>query len=288
MSKTPEFYSNVSNKDLYVMFSEGILLQDAKVCLSIGINGERSEMISATTFSYENNRLHKQRSIKKSRFQKVLRITDISNLQTHIKIKTQFLSPHVIYGAYLIFKFSDSRKISKKPMYVNLKYKLGSETLHAYFATWRDDEWLMIELCRLLPSKKDVDFEVLLESMSQHYCGRGAIYVEGIHFRAISNATLKVVRPEVYEKLTSAKRDFKAKSDSALQVSVDYDGNTQPECDEKVLYFELIVYVQESYNILIIRERMIIILMLFVIFLQDEFRGIYKLYKKYKKGKWPK
>ncbi|MFS7953958.1 hypothetical protein Hanom_Chr07g00624721 [Helianthus anomalus] len=51
----------------------------------------------------------------------------------------------------------------------------------------------MIELSRLLPHTKDVDFEVLLESMSRYYCGNGAIYVEGIHFRAITNATLKVV-----------------------------------------------------------------------------------------------
>ncbi|KAJ0735732.1 putative protein kinase RLK-Pelle-LRR-I-1 family [Helianthus annuus] len=174
-SRTPELYSNVSKKDLYVMFSKGILLQDAKVCLYIGSNGERSEMISATTFSYENNRSHKRRSIQKSRFQRVLRITDITNLKTHIKIKTQFLSPNMIYGAYLIFKFCDPRKISNKPVYVNLKYKLGSETLHAYFATWGDDDWLMIELSRLLPYTKDVDFEVLLESMSRPYCGSGGI-----------------------------------------------------------------------------------------------------------------
>ncbi|KAJ0735752.1 putative phloem protein [Helianthus annuus] len=127
------------------------------------------------------------------RFQRVLRITDITNLKTHIKIKTQFLSPNVIYGAYLIFKFCDPRKKSYKPVYVNHKYKLGSETLRAYFATWGDDDWLMIELSRLLPYTKDVDFEVLLESLSRPYCGSGGIYVEGIHFRAITNTTLKVL-----------------------------------------------------------------------------------------------
>ncbi|KAJ0503097.1 putative protein kinase RLK-Pelle-LRR-I-1 family [Helianthus annuus] len=33
-SRTPELYSNVSKKDLYVMFSKGILLQDAKVVIN--------------------------------------------------------------------------------------------------------------------------------------------------------------------------------------------------------------------------------------------------------------
>ncbi|XP_076940171.1 uncharacterized protein LOC143609252 [Bidens hawaiensis] len=192
MSKTPEKYANMSNKDLYEIFSNGILLQKGKVFFSLSSNEERNEMISATTFSYENSGLHKQRSIQKSRFQRVLRITD-----------------------------------------VNLKYKLESETLHAYFATWEDDEWLMIELCRLLPDKKDVDFEVLLESMSRNYCGFGAIYIEGIHFQAINNATMNV-RPEENEKLKGVERDLKANSDSVQQVPVDNDGKTQPEFDKKL------------------------------------------------------
>ncbi|KAK9068521.1 hypothetical protein SSX86_012635 [Deinandra increscens subsp. villosa] len=233
MSEKPEIYSNLSNKDLYHIFSKGILLQQSKVCLSVDSNGERNEMISATTFSYENNRLHKRRSIQKSRFQRVLRINDISNLKTQIKIKTQFLSPNVIYGAYLIFKFYDPRRFSNQPMYVNLKYKLGSETLHAYFATWRDDEWLMIELSRLLPRKKDVDFEAQLESMSRYYCGTGAIYIEGIHFRAITNATLKA-KPEVYEKLGGVPRVLKSNSDSMQQGPIDYDRKSQLVDDEKV------------------------------------------------------
>ncbi|KAJ0735757.1 putative protein kinase RLK-Pelle-LRR-I-1 family [Helianthus annuus] len=230
-SRTPELYSNVSKKDLYVMFSEGILLQDAKVCLYIGSNGERSEMVSATTFSYEKNRLHKRRSIQKSRFQRVVKMMDISDLNIQIKIRTQFLSPKVIYGAHLVFKFCEPRKLSKKLMYVNLKYQMGSETLHAYFATRGDDEWMMIEICRFIPHKKEVDFEVLLGSLSRYYCGSGAIYVEGIHFRAIDDSTFK---PEVYENLKGVQRVLKSNSDSVQQVSVDYDEITQLEDGVKI------------------------------------------------------
>ncbi|KAF5783835.1 putative protein kinase RLK-Pelle-LRR-I-1 family [Helianthus annuus] len=231
-SRTPELYSNVSKKDIYFMFSKGILLQDAKVCLSIGTNGERSEMVSAATFSYENNRLHKRRSIQKSRFQRVVKMMDISDLNIQIKIRTQFLSPKVIYGAHLVFKFCEPRKLSKKLMYVNLKYQMGSETLHAYFATRGDDEWMMIELCRFIPHKKDVYFEVLLGSLSRYYCGSGAIYVEGIHFRAIDDSTFK---PEVYENLKGVQRVLKSNSDSVQQVSVDYDEITQLEDGVKIL-----------------------------------------------------
>ncbi|KAK1426160.1 hypothetical protein QVD17_14829 [Tagetes erecta] len=63
MSKTPEILhnSNVTNKDLYNMFSKGIILQKDKLCLSISSKGERNEMVSATMFSYVNNRIHNKR-----------------------------------------------------------------------------------------------------------------------------------------------------------------------------------------------------------------------------------
>ncbi|MFS7989911.1 putative protein kinase RLK-Pelle-LRR-I-1 family [Helianthus anomalus] len=71
MSKTAKIYSNLSNKDLCEMFSKGILLQNGKTCLSVKVNGdgERSETVSATLFSYENNKLHNKRmSIPNSRY----------------------------------------------------------------------------------------------------------------------------------------------------------------------------------------------------------------------------
>nr|GEY48134.1 protein kinase-like domain, phloem protein 2-like protein [Tanacetum cinerariifolium] len=55
--------------------------------------------------------------------------------------------------------------------------------MHAYFATLRDEQWLMIELHRFLSQKEDVVFEFLLESFSSYYCGDAAVYVKGIEFR---------------------------------------------------------------------------------------------------------
>ncbi|GKB01511.1 serine/threonine-protein kinase, active site protein [Tanacetum coccineum] len=62
---------------------------------------------------------------------------------------------------------------------------MGKETLHAYFATWRDEDWMMVELCRFRNQKKDTNFEALLESFSRYFCKRNGIYIEGIEFRAI-------------------------------------------------------------------------------------------------------
>ncbi|MFS7990919.1 putative protein kinase RLK-Pelle-CrRLK1L-1 family [Helianthus anomalus] len=158
-------------------------------------NRERNEMISAGRFSYGNCGALKWRSIQESRFHKAAKIFDTSKLKIQINITPQFLTPGVNYGAYLIFKFCDIRNITSKPMYVNLKYRKGGQNLHAYFATWRDDKWMMIELGRFLCDKKDTDFGVLLESFSRYYCGNGPIYVEGIEFRVID-----IVKKEGIEK----------------------------------------------------------------------------------------
>ncbi|KAL8259756.1 hypothetical protein R6Q59_027709 [Mikania micrantha] len=225
ISKTPDTLSNLSNKELYEKLSEGILLKRGKSCLSVNNNGDRNEIVSATMFSFENKILHKPISLQNSRFKRVVKSMDITNLRIQIKIKTQLLSPNVIYGAHLVFKFCDPRKFSSKLIYVNLKYKMGSETLHAYFATHDKDEWMTIELCRFISRKKDINFKVLLESLSRYYCGSGAIYVEGILFRAIDDATFKV----------------KPNLDSVQQLLADYDEIneiTQLEDDEKVFWFD--------------------------------------------------
>ena len=124
------------------------------------------------------------------RFDTVLEMSDISNLNINIKTNAQFLSPDVVYGVYLVFKFCDSRNFSSRPVYVNLKYRKGTESRHAYFATWRDKEWMMIELDRYSNQKEDVVFEFLLESFSTYQYRDGAIYVEGIEFRAIEKVNL--------------------------------------------------------------------------------------------------
>ncbi|GJS76379.1 kinase-like domain, phloem protein 2-like protein, partial [Tanacetum coccineum] len=192
MSKCPEKYSIIKKEDLYNIFSEGILLQQDKVLLSFVGNGERFEMVSATMFSYINSCPHDWKSLPESRFEAVLDILDISDLNFEVKTRAQFLSPDVIYGVYLVFKFCDSKNFSSKPMYVNLRYRNGHKNLHAYFATWRDEQWMMIELHRFLNQNEDVVFEFLFERFSSYYSGDVAVYVEGIEFRPIEKDVFNI------------------------------------------------------------------------------------------------
>ncbi|KAK9049484.1 hypothetical protein SSX86_031546 [Deinandra increscens subsp. villosa] len=188
MSKTPDIYSTAKRKYLYDTLSKGILNQEGTRWFSLGSNGAINEMISASQFSYQDHGSHQWRSVPESRFDKIAEMLDILNLNIQIKMRSRFITSGVNYGIHLVFKFCGARKVVAKRMYVNLTYKMGDETLHAYFATWRKDEWMMIELFRFLNHKESdtTDFEFLLESFC---CEDSAIYVEGIEFRAIDNAS---------------------------------------------------------------------------------------------------
>ncbi|KAK1426317.1 hypothetical protein QVD17_14988 [Tagetes erecta] len=75
MSKYSDInYSTTTKKDLYNMFSTGILLKDSKVLFSLGSNGERNELTSARMFTYKNRMSHKWQSDQESRFLKVAEI----------------------------------------------------------------------------------------------------------------------------------------------------------------------------------------------------------------------
>ncbi|KAJ9556384.1 hypothetical protein OSB04_010998 [Centaurea solstitialis] len=190
MSNSP--MSNTSTKkDLHALLSSGILLHNEKQWISISTDGVINNMVSATKFSYKKE---KWRPIRKSRFSKVAKISNVSDLNIQIQIETPFLTPSIMYGVYLVFKFCGRRKVSKRPLYVNLKYKKAGETLNAYFAEWRSDSnWLAIELFRFWNNNETTDFDVLLESFSSYYCGNLGIFIEGIEFQAIHNAIDKQV-----------------------------------------------------------------------------------------------
>ncbi|PWA96206.1 serine/threonine-protein kinase, active site protein [Artemisia annua] len=183
-----------SKKGLYELLCKGVLLKKDNWFFSLGSNGKNNEMISARKFSFKNSGLYKWRSTPESRFSKVAKIYTIWNLKMNIKIRTQFLSPGVNYGVHLVFKFCGPRKFSSKSLYVNLTYNMGNETLHTYFATRRDEDWMMVELGRFLNHEGNMEFKALLESFSQYYCERKGIYVEGIEFRAIHDANMDQVQ----------------------------------------------------------------------------------------------
>ncbi|KAJ9564885.1 hypothetical protein OSB04_000851 [Centaurea solstitialis] len=164
MSKFPAMYSTETKKGLYNILRKRILLQKGRVWFSLSSDGETIEMISSTMFTYKNSRSRCWGHVPESRFHKVAVMSDILNLNIRIKIRTQSLSLGTNYRVHLVFRYCSPRKSSAKRMYVNLKYKQGNEILHSYFATLREDGWMMIELCRFPTQTGDNDFEVLLES----------------------------------------------------------------------------------------------------------------------------
>ncbi|GKB84782.1 phloem protein 2-like protein [Tanacetum coccineum] len=138
----------ITKKDLYSHLSSGTRLNNGEVWLSVSKDGKVNEMISATTFSYENCWSSELKVLENSRFGTVLKISDTSHLNIRIDIKTQFLSLGIIHGAYLVFKFCDPKTVSSEP-YVKLEYSIACEDFNSYVAERRDDGWIMIELSAL-------------------------------------------------------------------------------------------------------------------------------------------
>ncbi|GJS68328.1 phloem protein 2-like protein [Tanacetum coccineum] len=195
----------ITKKDLYSIFSSGIRLNNGKVLLSLNKDGKAKEMISATMLSYEKCWSSKWKVLENSSFYEagafntvltlsierlfgtVAKISDTSNLNISINIRTQFLSLRVIYGAYLVFNFCDPKTVSSKP-YVKLKHSSASGTLNSYVAEQSGNDWMMIELCRFRSDNQIIDYKVQLESLWGHPCGSGPIFIDGIEFRPIDNA----------------------------------------------------------------------------------------------------
>lgn len=231
----------ITKKDLYSLLRSGILLDKEKVWFSICMDGVVNEMVSAKKFSYKNVSHLKWRSNRKSRFPKVVKILDISNMNIGIQIRTQFLTPEMMYGAYLVFKFCDRRKVSSRPIYVNLKYQMAGETLNAYFAEWKaESKWLTVELFRFLSKKGSTDFDVLLKGLSLYYCGSGGIFIEGIEFQAIRSVDL-----EENKELKDGKRVERLLNSEGEQKVIDYNeiikrsGKDVQNASKEELYFHL-------------------------------------------------
>ncbi|GJT24330.1 phloem protein 2-like protein, partial [Tanacetum coccineum] len=182
----------ITKKDLYSLLFTGTRLNNGEVWLSLSKDGKVNEMISATTFSYENCWSSELKVLENSRFGTVAEISDASHLKIPINIKTQFLSLGIIYGAYLVFKFCDPKTVSSKP-YVNLEYRIASEDLNSYVAMRRDDGWMMIELCRFRNHNQITELKVQLERFWGHPSGSGPIFVDGIEFRPIDNELHKLL-----------------------------------------------------------------------------------------------
>ncbi|XP_071686616.1 uncharacterized protein [Rutidosis leptorrhynchoides] len=178
--------NKITKKELYARLCLGMSIDNGKMWVSLNKDGKTNELISATEFEYKNLRILKWRSEKSSRFSKVAKISETSDLNIKIQIKTKFLSEGVIYGAYLVFKFCDSRMVSSDT-YVNLKYKTSTGSYNSYIAKGRDDAWKMIELCKFEDHSQIIDFEVQLKRFHGHSCGSGPIFIEGIEFQPIDD-----------------------------------------------------------------------------------------------------
>ncbi|PIN21762.1 hypothetical protein CDL12_05532 [Handroanthus impetiginosus] len=137
-----------------------------------------------------------------SRFSEVAQLRFVCWLDIRGKIKTQMLSPHATYGAYLVFKLAErchglqsadavvrfvdveaDNDAEKRAGVVHLQQDNGSPRQSGQLPVRRSDGWLEIELGKFCNGRGDNgDAEARLMEI-EVLSGKSGLIVEGIEFR---------------------------------------------------------------------------------------------------------
>ncbi|GJR75381.1 reverse transcriptase domain-containing protein [Tanacetum coccineum] len=132
----PESFTIFQNIAYKCILEEKAKRPTASDWFSLGTDGRRVELISATEFRFksyfgpddwmESSWLERYDNLK-SRFGQVAWIPDSSMMYMQFKIKARLLSPGVNYGVNLLFKFSYPRENSDTS--IDLEYHIGNKFL---------------------------------------------------------------------------------------------------------------------------------------------------------------
>ncbi|XP_023742341.1 uncharacterized protein LOC111890454 [Lactuca sativa] len=175
-----------SKEELMMLLYKGIMVNEGKTWFSLNKNGEHCEMISAAECLIPLYCIPRQKNTfppKKSRLIVNDNIPLCWKFKTHVR--TQFLSPHIMYTIHLVFNLE-----YRSSDYLGLGYILAGETKSStsYFADKREDGLLMAELYHFTSDKRNVDLEITFECQNP-------LIVEGIEFQPME----RVEKHEVLE-----------------------------------------------------------------------------------------
>ncbi|KAI3505573.1 hypothetical protein L1887_27705 [Cichorium endivia] len=181
-----------SEEELKMLLSQGIFINQGKTWFWLNEKGEHCEMISAAECFYPITHEplpYEFYAKEKSRFAEYINTQICSDFK--IRVRTQFLSPHVTYAVNLVFCLYDSDSTNSR-----LSYILAGETKSSdlYLADTRRDGWLTAELYQFTSDNKNVDLEITFKCRNQ-------LLVEGIEFQPVemANQQISVERQVVLE-----------------------------------------------------------------------------------------
>ncbi|KAJ0919203.1 putative protein kinase RLK-Pelle-CrRLK1L-1 family [Helianthus annuus] len=176
--------SYITRDQVYSHLSTGILVDEGKVWFSIDDDGKTQEMISAMKFVPSINVSNrKPRFEHESRFSKVVFVRS-PRREMQVKIRTQFLSSHVTYAAYLVCK---SDYCPEDIASYLLIYRLNSKSKSyiSYPSKMEESGWWMFELFQTINLKRSSDFIISLKILDWPFCYRSHPLIEGIKFLPI-------------------------------------------------------------------------------------------------------
>ncbi|PWA62728.1 F-box domain, Phloem protein 2-like protein [Artemisia annua] len=209
-----------SRKNLYFQLCDSILIDEGIRSFSLNkVSGKKCCILSARalTISLSNEPNHWTWTTNStSRFQEVIELKTISNIEIEGRINTEDLSPNTTYGAYLIIKVSDHAfGLDSIPSEISVSKGECSATNTAYLCpldekkkhfgslfftnrtqmmekrvvhgegrrpSKREDGWMEVELGEFFVGENSEDVKMNLMEVKGHQL-KGGLIIEGIELR---------------------------------------------------------------------------------------------------------
>ncbi|KAM0000667.1 putative protein kinase RLK-Pelle-CrRLK1L-1 family [Helianthus debilis subsp. tardiflorus] len=188
-----------SHNQLLMLLLKGFLVDDGKTWVSINIRGEVTKTVSATKCFFGDNLVTKNAYTAPNRKAKVARckfpyyVWNVYSNRFRVEVNSHFLTPHVTYTIYIVFKYCGR----SSPKYIPFEYKLAEETHYSRSCiayAEEDDGWLVTKLYQFTshhgPQHFSIDFLSRNQIPLDHQFGFEEEFAfEGIEFRPLENVT---------------------------------------------------------------------------------------------------
>ncbi|KAI3756225.1 hypothetical protein L1987_56043 [Smallanthus sonchifolius] len=186
-----------SHNELLMLLLKGFLVDDGKTWVSINMNGEVTKVVSATKCFVGDNLVTKNVYTAPNRKAKIARckfpyyVCNVYRNHFRVEVNSRFLSPHVTYTIYIVFKYCDR----SSPKYIPFEYKLDEETHYSrscIACVNEDDGWMVTKLYQFAshegPQIFSIDFLSRHQIPLDHEFGfEDEFAFEGIEFRPLEN-----------------------------------------------------------------------------------------------------
>nr|XP_043630615.1 uncharacterized protein LOC122601952 [Erigeron canadensis] len=187
-----------THNQLLILLFRGFLVDDGKTWISMNMKGEVTKVVSATKCFFGDSLVTKNADTAFNRKANIIRskfphyLWNMYSNRFRVELDTQFLSPHVTYFIYIVFKYCGR----SSPKYIPFEYKVDEEThcSRSCIAYVEENGWLMTKLCQFTCHQEQQNFSIEFLPRRQIPLDHEFGFDEEFAFEGIEFQTLESVR----------------------------------------------------------------------------------------------